>query len=459
MGGVASGGVMARPEIQYCTTTDGVSIAYYVMGEGPPLVLASSVNWSHLRIQTIPEYHRSGHGLGRSNRIVRYDSRGSGLSDRSTFDYSIAARVADLEGVVDHLGLERFDLLGYHHGGPGSVAYAVEHPDRIAHLVLTRTFLSGAEFIRWGANFESRRATVMEHDWDRYTLLVANNNIGFTDSDLARRLAAVYREAMTPEGVRALWRAMETIDVRPLLQRVKAPTLALHVSGGPMSMVRAEWMREIASKVPGARLVETRYDPSAPFGWSDATSRIVEDFLGVGEEATHAQRDLPSGMTAILFTDIADSTGLTERLGDAAFRAKARELDGALRGVIREHSGTAIEGKLLGDGVLAVFTSARQAIEAALACAGSGNDADLPLHLGLHAGDVIREDNNVYGGAVNIASRISGLSAAGEVLVSETVRSLARTSADVRFEDRGEQSLRGVGEPVRVWAVMAEPKM
>src|SRR3989441_10391264 len=115
--------------------------------------------------------------------------------------------------------------------------------------------------------------------------------------------------------------------------------------------------------------------------------------------------------------------------------------------------GRPIEGKLLGDGVLAVFTSARQAIEAAVACGRSGDDAGLPLHLGLHAGDVIREDNNVYGGAVNIASRISGLSASGEVLVSDTVRSLARTSAGVMFEDRGEQALKGVGEKVRVWAV------
>ena len=108
--------------------------------------------------------------------------------------------------------------------------------------------------------------------------------------------------------------------------------------------------------------------------------------------------------------------------------------------------------------MLAVFTSARQAIEAAVVCGRAGDDAGLPLHLGLHAGDVIREENNVYGGAVNIASRISGLSAPGEVLVSETVRSLARTSSGVRLEDRGEQALRGVGEPVRVWAVITESR-
>src|SRR5207245_4308545 len=130
-----------------------------------------------------------------------------------------------------------------------------------------------------------------------------------------------------------------------------------------------------------------------------------------GEETGTGPPALPSGTAVILFADIVDSTALTERLGDAAFRDKARKLDGALRGVIREHAGTAIEGKLLGDGVLAVFTSARQAIEAALACATEREGAGLPLHLGLHAGDVIREDNNVYGGAGNIASRTSGPSA------------------------------------------------
>src|SRR5439155_19931133 len=118
---------------------------------------------------------------------------------------------------------------------------------------------------------------------------------------------------------------------------------------------------------------------------------LIYEFLREGEPSSPATAALPSGTAIILFADIADSTALTERLGDAAFRAKARDLDGALRTVIREHAGTAIEGKLLGDGVLAVFSSARQAIEAALACTQAGAEASLPLHIGLHAGDVIRE--------------------------------------------------------------------
>jgi class 3 adenylate cyclase len=170
--------------------------------------------------------------------------------------------------------------------------------------------------------------------------------------------------------------------------------------------------------------------------------------MGLGEQApTH----LPSGTSVILFTDIVDSTPLTERMGDAAFRSLSRTVDERVRAAMREHGGTPVEGKVLGDGVMGVFPSAAQAIAAARDCVELG--LELPMHIGVHAGDVIREDNNVYGGTVNIASRICGLSAPGEILVSDVVRGMARTSAGVTFEDRGEHALKGVGEPQRVYAV------
>src|SRR3990170_4574841 len=155
----------------------------------------------------------------------------------------------------------------------------------------------------------------------------------------------------------------------------------------------------------------------------------------------------------VLLTDIVDSTALTERLGDAPFRERARELDGALRAAIRECGGTPVEGRLVGDGLMAVFTSAREAIEGALRCRAASESTGLQLHLGIHAGDVIREGANVYGGAVNIAARIAGASAPGEVVVSDTVRGLARTSAGVSFEDRGQHALKGVADPQRLFAV------
>jgi class 3 adenylate cyclase len=254
------------------------------------------------------------------------------------------------------------------------------------------------------------------------------------------------RESCSEEALRSAYATMESYNATPLLSQVTAPTLVIHNQNHKWQPLSAG--RRLAANIPGARLAVI----DDPF-WLTVPD-LVREFTGaVAPPEVVPAAATPSGTAVILFADIADSTALTEQLGDSAFRAKARELDGALRTVIREHSGTAIEGKLLGDGVLAVFTSARQAIEAALVCARSGDDAALPLHLGLHAGDVIREENNVYGGAVNIASRISGLSAPGEVLISDTVRSLARTSAAVTFEDHGAQALKGVGELVRVWAV------
>jgi class 3 adenylate cyclase len=184
----------------------------------------------------------------------------------------------------------------------------------------------------------------------------------------------------------------------------------------------------------------------------EAAASAIDEFLSEGEEA-EPKAELPEGMAVILFADIVESTSLTEELGDAAFRAKARELDTSLRSIIRECAGTPVEGKVLGDGVLAVFTSARQAIECALRCNANSEPMGLQLHLGIHAGDVIREGNNVYGGAVNIAARIATASAPGEVLVSDTVRSLARTSAGVTFDDRGEHSLKGIAEAQHLFAV------
>jgi class 3 adenylate cyclase len=437
-----------EPEIRYCTTSDGANIAYYTMGEGHPLLVTSSV-WSHLRWQSaFREFHRSrsGRGLGRGLQVVRYDARGTGLSDRHTLGFNMEARLLDIEAVVERLDLRRFAIFGLTHSTPAVVAYAAANPERVSHVILVGGYARGVEYMEVVGDRLMR-----DEEWERFTLNVANWMLDYSDGGTAREIASILRESMTPESYRAFVEAMDAVDVTSLLPRVSAPTLVMYRPQSSNTSLR-EWSRELAAAIPDARYVEvTKGDDTS---WTEEQTRIVEDFLGVNQEATPEANALPSGTAIILFADIVDSTVLTERLGDAAFREKARDLDGALRTIIRDNGGTPIEGKLLGDGVLATFSSASQAIGAALACGKAGEDSGLPLHLGLHAGDVIREDNNVFGGAVNVAARISGLSAPGEVLVSDTVRSLARTSAGVSFEDRGERELKGVGELVRVWAVV-----
>jgi len=144
---------------------------------------------------------------------------------------------------------------------------------------------------------------------------------------------------------------------------------------------------------------------------------------------------------------------LTERLGDAALHERSRALHGLLREAIAREKGRVAEGRVLGDGLMALFDTARAAIVAGLQCREEAARLGLDVHLGIHAGDVITEERDVHGGAVNIAARICGASTGNELLVSETVRGLARTSAGVTFEDRGTHDLKGVTDPVRVYAV------
>jgi len=442
-----------EPRIQYAKASDGVSIAYWTLGEGDALVempglpfAVSQLEWQ-MR-EALPWRDR----LARGRKLVRYDCRGFGLSEREVDDFALDAMIRDLEAIVEHVGLKRFVLFAPVHAGPAAIAYTTLHPTNVSHLILWNAYAHGWEF--WQSAQAQAFIQLREKSWELYTETTAHNTFGWSAGDAPQRLAALIRQSVNPKTLRSFFAATLKYDVHEFLPKVKSPTLVMHRRQNPLMLV--DVAKRIASCIPGADLVVVDGMAAMPYmgGEMESVLRSINQFLGVSGQDSYEEVAAPSqGMTAVLFADIVDSTALTERLGDAGFRDKARVLDGSLRGIIRDGGGTPIEGKLLGDGVLAVFTSARRAIEAALACGRAGNDAGLPLHLGLHAGDVIREDNNVYGGAVNIASRIAGLSAAGEVLVSDTVRSLARTSAGVAFEDRGEQALKGVGEAVRVWAV------
>jgi len=167
-------------------------------------------------------------------------------------------------------------------------------------------------------------------------------------------------------------------------------------------------------------------------------------------------RDTATVRTAIIvFADIVGSTALIERIGDQAFHLRATQMDTSLRAAVLQNRGHTVEGRLLGDGVLAIFNSARDAILGALACRAAARALALQLHIGIHAGDVIVDHHTIYGGAVSIAARISEACPPGDVLVSDTARGLARTSTDAVFTDRGAQTLKGVADPVRLWSISA----
>lgn len=428
-----------EPRIQYAKTKDGVNIAYSVMGDGPPLVVVSSM-WGTLHMRrSFDGWERSFDAFNR--RLVFYDGRGTGASEHGITDYSLRSQLTDLVTVVDHLELEQFPLYAHSQAVPAAITFSTTHPERVTRLVLAEGYASAGDWYRQVPTLRvlTGLTGMIKDEWESYTLALANATLEYASTEAASRWASACRASMSPEEFLAYHRQSMDIDVADLLHQVQAPTLLVCFTDGPRGVLPL--MREMAAVIPDASLVEATVAESG---------EIVREFL---DEDEVARREFPSGTAIILFADIVDSTALTERLGDATFREKARALDNRLRVLLRENEGTPIEGKLLGDGVLATFGSARRAIEAALTCGKAGDERGLPLHLGMHAGDVISEEGNVYGGAVTIAARISDQSAPGEVLVSQTVRDLARTSAGVQFEDRGEHALKGIAEPQRLFAV------
>ncbi|MCH7697901.1 MAG: adenylate/guanylate cyclase domain-containing protein [Chloroflexi bacterium] len=444
-------------QVEYCTTSDGVRIAYASVGEGCPLIVVPG--WlTHLHYTWEEAAQAFWKQLARQRRVVRYDGRGMGLSQRDPADYSLDARIKDLEAVIDVLGSESVELLGMSEGGPTAIAFAVRNPDRVQKLILYGTYP------RFPVRSEDVQALLplIRRRWGMGSAALTAVFIPKSDPEQAAEFTRLQRMAMTGEvAARTLEENMKT-DVTQLLPKVTIPTLVVHRRHDRVHPVRVA--QEMAAAIPNAQLNVLEGEAYPP--WMEDSHSVlasVARFLGLPELDEEAEQEaarlgglattLSSGTAIILFLDIAASTALTTKLGDAAYRERERELDASLRAAITEAAGTPVEGKVLGDGVMAVFTSARNAIDAAQRCRDLGNEAGLPLHLGIHAGDVVREGNNVHGGAVQVAARVQSAAAPGEVLVSATVRDLARTSAGVVFEDRGEHDLKGIPEPQRLFAV------
>ena len=438
-------------EIQYCTSSDGTRIAFSVVGGGSgvplmyypaPPYFSLTEPWRDLLL-TEDELSQ----LWRTRPVCFLNPRGCGLSDRDATDFDIERFTDDLEAVVAGTGWTDFALSGHGMTGPVAILYATRHPEFVSRLILRDTYLRAADM----GKIPRMRAlgAVLRADYESYLDLMALINLGWGDPEVMKDFVDHLSKASSHEAVMALANATASYNVMGLAEEIRVPTLVLNPSFMPVPS--SAMARAMVAMLSDARLVLYA---------REELGMVIQRFAAFLDEGDDArgEPDQPSGTAIILFADIANSTGLTEELGDAAFRDKARALDTALREAISRAGGTPIEGKLLGDGVLATFGAAREAIVCAAACHDAGVDVGLALHVGIHAGDVIREDApdgraNVFGGAVNVAARISDASDAGETLVSGTVRDLARTSAGVSFEDRGERELKGVSEAVRVFAV------
>ncbi len=456
-----------EPRIQYAKTSDGVSIAFTVLGSGTETLVSAPNIWGDLHLyKAMPAFRAYFDILAdRGRRVVIYDSRGMGSSEHRDSDYSDHARLTDLEAVIDRVGLDHFNLYGFLHGSHLATAYTVAHPDRVKHLVLSQPFVRGIDFYTAVPEMATiiRMDPATPEEEDIVGLSRSSILTGFTDPDLAAQLSSAMSSSMSPSETAAFGEATRRSDIGSLLTQILVPTLVVFTHSflpGVLPLTR-----EVARLVPGAELIETgEQGETLVYRGIDALDAI-DTFLrgGQGEESAH--RDPESveagAFRTILFTDVEGSTALTDRLGDAKARDLLREHERITREALKEHGGS--EVKTLGDGFMASFSSATKALECSIAIqqafAERNESAEEPIkvRIGLNAGEPIAEDDpggrgDLFGTAVNMAARIAAKADGGEILASNVVRELV-AGKEFLFSDRGDTELRGFEEAVRVFEV------
>jgi pimeloyl-ACP methyl ester carboxylesterase len=354
-----------EPRIQYAQTSDGVSIAFWTLGEGMPLVDPFGLPFSHIQLEwQLPELRRWYEGLARNRKLIRYDHRGTGLSERTEIDYSLEAQLLDIEAVVSRLGLEEFALLGNGDAGPATITYAARHPKRVSHLVLFCSYAAGDLEARLSQKLRTA-FSLMDTDWELFTETASHVALGWEEGEQARRFAALLRECTTPEALRTALGQISGFDVTSLLPHVKSPTLVLHRRQVPAPDV--DVATGLASRIPDARLALLEgASPYAAVGDIEPVLQAIDEFLGEGEEAETGDERLSADIVhTILFTDVEGSTALIDRLGDAKARDLLREHEHIVREALKSHGGS--EVKALGDGFMTSFSSATKALKFSIA--------------------------------------------------------------------------------------------
>jgi class 3 adenylate cyclase/pimeloyl-ACP methyl ester carboxylesterase len=455
-----------EPQIQYATTKDGVSIAYYAIGQGPA-VLSLMLPFSHLEAEWQIDSLRTTYiASAQRTTFIRLDHRGFGLSDRDVKDFAVDRLVLDIEAVVEQLGIAELRVYSLGFASIPALAYTARHPD-----VVTR-FIQGSPAVRYEDTTNERLEKLFELadiDWDLAGETIMRSYNPDAPEDLIREIASLVTASVDSETFWRFYADMRKWNVEKDAQRVATPTLLIHrrnqnfstdVTRRVASLIKNSRVAFVDNDFQGAQLAATFF-----FG-GDSAARI--DPSSSRREPAGAQT---SAFRTILFTDLVDHAQMMTRLGDEKGREVLREHERVTREALRAHSGS--EVKTMGDGFMASFGSATKALECAIAIqrafadeantVGAHHDAPprlehaIRVRCGLNAGEPIAEDDpggrsDLFGTAVILAARIAGLAGAGEILVSDVIRQLL-SGKNFMFADRGEHALKGFEDPVRVFEV------
>jgi class 3 adenylate cyclase len=449
---------MERPEIRYAW--NGASaLAYEVLGEGPmDLVYVQGyvgnleINWEHPPLASFLQ------ALASSSRLVITDRRGLGLSERFTpTDVPpIETLMEDLAVVFDAAGAERPVLFSVGDCGFFAGPFAATYPNRLAGLILYAASPTWrrTEETPWAPTEEELDASfrwVTDHFGDGEWWRRAHLSLREADEQTMAWYLRYERLSLTPGALYAEARRFGRTDIRAILPSIQVPTLVLHRRDDPEEHL--EGSRLIASRTPGARLVELDGHDLLPWvgDWHPIVDEVERFVASIRDEEAALERALAT----VLFTDIVGSTETAARLGDQGWRALLERHHTTVRNLLARYRGTEVD--TAGDGFLATFDGPARGIRCATALVEAVRPLGIEIRAGLHTGEVETIDGKVGGLAVNIGARVCGLAGASEVLVSQTVKDLVAGSGVV-FEDRGEHELKGIPDRWRLYAIgQAQP--
>jgi pimeloyl-ACP methyl ester carboxylesterase len=442
------------PETRYAKSGD-VNIAYQVVGEGPlDVVLVHGWVQSFDASWEIEPIRRFYERLASFSRLILFDKRGTGLSDRVPVDDlpTLETRMDDMRAVLDVVGAERAGVLGHSEGGAMCALFAATYPERTQALVM----VGSSARTRWAPDYrigatddeiEDLERLVLEHwgaDAVRSLLQQLAPSIA-DDEELVQAHTRAALRAASPAAAAALTRMSAMIDIRLLLPAIRVPTMVLYRA----DEVLAEASRYLGEHIPGARVVELPGTDHMPWlGDQAAVLDEIEEFL----TGVRPHPALDRVLATVLFTDIVGSTELVADLGDRRWRDVLEQHNAVVRRELDRFRGR--ELNTAGDGFLATFDGPARAVACAVSIRDAAKVLGLQIRFGLHTGELELAGSDIRGIAVHTGARVAAKAGPGEVLASSTVRDLVAGSG-LEFEDRGSHELKGVPGEWHLYAVSA----
>ena len=443
-----------QPETQYARSGE-VHIAYQVVGEGkldlvwiPSLAHHVELSWEN------PPVARFLVRIAELGRLVVFDKRGTGMSDRVSSDTTLETRMDDIRAVMDAAGSERAVVCALGEGGPLAMLFAATYPERTEGLVLINSsprLVRSAEF-PWlpSRGEQEQNIEKMVRAWgdrDQRGMLTMGNPDMAEDERMA--FARALRLSVSPGAVRDYMRMNLDVDVRGVLDSIRVPTLVLHRT--ELARLDIRGARYLAEQIPSARLVELPGRNFAPaVGDADALFAEIERFCAEIRSGEWEELEPDRMLATVLFTDIVGSTQRMAELGDGRWRELLHEHHTAVRRQLARFRG--VEMDTAGDGFFARFDGPARGIRGAQAIAEAVRQLGIEVRAGLHTGECELAEGKVAGIAVSIGARIAAEAQPGEVLVSGTVRDLVAGSG-ISFEDRGAHQLKGIPGEWQLYAV------